>query len=127
VQRRGFTVWQVGWTMAEAFAPRHVAVPAPPSAHRFVVAGTAVFVPAAEGSPPTPRAQAWRPDVVVSEVLELAGLVVAARTDAPVLAGLLPPVGRPGVAPPRAEPAGGSRCASQARCGWTPEGRGRRA
>lgn len=83
VQRRGFPVWPAGPTMAEAFAPRTDLPPPPPDQSPFVTAATAVFTPAAErlAADVLPRARAWRPDLV-SEALEPAGLVVAARTGA---------------------------------------------
>lgn len=91
VERRGFTAWPAGRTMAEAFGARFP--PMPDGASRFFAGGTAVFVPAAErfADELLPRAVAWGPHLVVSEILELAGLVVAARTGARhVLHGLGP-------------------------------------
>lgn len=84
VERRGFATWSVGPTMAEAFAPRVDLAPPPPGSSAFITAGTAVFVPAAErfAADVQPRAEQWRPDLVLSEAMELAGLVVAARTRA---------------------------------------------
>jgi UDP:flavonoid glycosyltransferase YjiC (YdhE family) len=84
VERRGFTVWALGPTMAEAFAPRDdIRVPEQVEG-RFVIPGTVVFAPAAErlAAELVPRAVPWQPDLVVSEVMQLAGLAVAAETGA---------------------------------------------
>jgi hypothetical protein len=87
VRTRGFPVWAAGLTMAEAFTPRDDVTPPTHSDDRFVLAGTVVFTPAAErfAVDVLPRADRWRPDVVVSEILEPAGLVVAHRTGARLL------------------------------------------
>lgn len=83
VERRGFTALAVGSTMAEAFASG-AGRQAPDSDDRFVIAGTVVFVPAAErlATDLLPWAERWAPDVVVSETLELGGLIVADRVGA---------------------------------------------
>jgi UDP:flavonoid glycosyltransferase YjiC (YdhE family) len=101
VQRFGLPVWQVGPSRAETDAayrtayPDLDALPAPERAHRAI---TAMFV-----DPATPRAvdllvrtRTWRPDVVVHELSEPAGAVVAAQTGArQVVHGLGVPVSRP--------------------------------
>lgn len=96
VERRGFTALAVGSTMAEAFASG-AGRQAPDSDDRFVIAGTVVFVPAAErlATDLLPWAERWAPDVVVSETLELGGLIVADRVGARFVAHGLGPLPEP--------------------------------
>jgi hypothetical protein len=69
VERIGFAAWAVGPTYAEAGWP-------PRSPLDFVTAADKRCVDL------LPRAQAWRPDLVVHEEIEAAGAIVAARTGA---------------------------------------------
>lgn len=69
VERIGLATWAVGPTFAEAGWP-------PRSPSDFVTAADKRCVDL------LPRAQAWRPDLVVHEEIEPAGAIVAARTDA---------------------------------------------
>jgi UDP:flavonoid glycosyltransferase YjiC (YdhE family) len=66
--RRGVPVWPVGPTAAES------GIPLSPADFGVTAAKRAVDL--------LPRAAAWRPDLVVSEELELAGVIVAARVGA---------------------------------------------
>ena len=85
--RRGFTTWDVGPSRAEADAAFRAAVPdlgavAPEDRMRTVVAGMFGAAAFRRAHELVPRAEAWRPDLVVHPITELAGAVVAARTGA---------------------------------------------
>jgi UDP:flavonoid glycosyltransferase YjiC (YdhE family) len=101
VREFGLPVWQVGPSRAEndaAFRAAHPNVDALSPSRRMQTAITALFT-----EPAAPRAadlldrtRTWRPDVVVHELSEPAGAVVAARTGARhVVQGLGLPVSRP--------------------------------
>jgi UDP:flavonoid glycosyltransferase YjiC (YdhE family) len=68
IARRGLPAWPVGPTAAESGIPRSPADFGVTAAKRLVDL--------------LPRAAAWRPELVVAEELELAGLIVAARLGA---------------------------------------------
>lgn len=97
VRRRGLAVWPVGPTLAESFSAGAGLPPPPPGEYVFVTAGTRVFAPAAErlAADLLPRALEWRPDLVLSEVIEPSGLVVAARTGARLIVHGLGPLPEP--------------------------------
>ena len=84
VRDRGLTAWVAGPTLPEAFGAGAGLPPPPRDEYVFVTAGTRVFAPAGErlAADLLPRALDWRPDLVLSEVMEPAGLVVTARTGA---------------------------------------------
>jgi UDP:flavonoid glycosyltransferase YjiC (YdhE family) len=88
VEERGFTVWPVGPSWAEAEAMRresYAGLPADPSPReRLRAAAAGLFgAPAARRAAElVPRAGEWGPGLVVHEVSEMAGAIVAARTGA---------------------------------------------
>ncbi len=99
IERRGFTAWRVGpsWAEAEAMLrDSFAALDEPSPAERLRAAAQGLFgAPAARRAVElVPRAEEWRPGLVVHEVSELAGAVVAARTGSRHLVhglGLMPP------------------------------------
>jgi UDP:flavonoid glycosyltransferase YjiC (YdhE family) len=99
VERRNLETWQVGPSRAEADTSARAAYPNLadlPSAQRMRVRMEGVFVePATKRAVElVPRAQQWRPDIVVHEVTELAGALAAAHTGARHVVhglGLVPP------------------------------------
>jgi UDP:flavonoid glycosyltransferase YjiC (YdhE family) len=86
-RRRGLPTWDIGPSRAEADAAFRARVPdltAVPPEHRMTtvvggIFGAAAFARAAKL---VPRAEQWKPDLVVHPITELAGAVVAARTGA---------------------------------------------
>ena len=86
LRRRGFTVWDVGPSAAESFADMQQADADPAADHDEQLARDALHLfgrPAvSRAGELIPRAIAWRPDVVVSEVAEFAGREVAAACGA---------------------------------------------
>ncbi|WP_041841417.1 hypothetical protein [Actinoplanes friuliensis] len=86
-RRRGLATWEVGPSRAEADAAFRsrgpdLAAVAPDQRMATVISsmfGAAAFARAAEL---VPRAEQWKPDLVVHPVTELAGAVAAARTGA---------------------------------------------
>ena len=88
IEERGFTVWPVGPSWAEAEAMRrevYAELPEQPSPQeRLRASAVGLFgAPAARRAADlVPRAREWRPDLVVHEVSELAGAIAAARTGA---------------------------------------------
>jgi UDP:flavonoid glycosyltransferase YjiC (YdhE family) len=86
-EARGFCTWEVGPSRAQADASFRAAVPdlgavAPERRIPTVIAGVFGAASARRAESLVPRATAWRPDVVVHSISELAGAVVAARTGA---------------------------------------------
>lgn len=87
VQRHGFTCWQVGLSRAEndaAFRARHPDLDAYPAEERMRLAIDGMFVAgsARRAADLVPRAEEWKPDIVVHEPSELASAIAAARTGA---------------------------------------------
>jgi UDP:flavonoid glycosyltransferase YjiC (YdhE family) len=86
-RRRGLTTWDIGPSRAEADAAFRERVPdlgaVPPERRMATVIsgmfGAAAFTRAANL---VPRAEEWKPDLVVHPITELAGAVAAARTGA---------------------------------------------
>jgi UDP:flavonoid glycosyltransferase YjiC (YdhE family) len=87
IERRGFDTWMVGPSRAEAEAGVHAAYPnlaqLPPE-QRAPLAAPMLFVESAgkRAVELVPRAQQWKPDIVVHEETELAGAIAAAHTGA---------------------------------------------
>ncbi|HKS53132.1 MAG TPA: glycosyltransferase [Pseudonocardiaceae bacterium] len=87
IERRGFETWQVGPSIAEAFAMVRAAYPdlaqLPPE-QRTRVAAPVLFIDTAakRAVELVPRAQQWKPDIIVREETELAGAIAAAHTGA---------------------------------------------
>jgi UDP:flavonoid glycosyltransferase YjiC (YdhE family) len=86
LQRRGFTTWTVGPGIGEAFAElgRPSAVPATDPAEQVRRDVVHLFArPSVRRARDLiPRATAWRPDIVISEITELAGREAACATGA---------------------------------------------
>jgi UDP:flavonoid glycosyltransferase YjiC (YdhE family) len=86
LRRRGFTTWTVGPGIAEAIAELRQASEAPAASHGEQLGRDAVHLfarPSARRARDLiPRATAWRPDVVISEITELAGREAASVTGA---------------------------------------------
>jgi UDP:flavonoid glycosyltransferase YjiC (YdhE family) len=86
LRRRGFTTWTVGPGIAEAIAELRQASEAPAASHGEQLGRDAVHLfahPSARRARDLiPRATAWRPDIVISEITELAGREVASVTGA---------------------------------------------
>jgi UDP:flavonoid glycosyltransferase YjiC (YdhE family) len=86
VQRRGFTTWTVGPGFADAAAELAAANAVPPASHEEELGRAAIHLfagPSARRARDLiPRATAWRPDVVISEITELAGREAACATGA---------------------------------------------
>jgi UDP:flavonoid glycosyltransferase YjiC (YdhE family) len=86
-QRRGVPAWDVGPSRAEADAAFRAAVPdlgAIPADRRMATVIGGMFGRASfeRARQLVPRAEAWRPDIVVHALTETAGAIVAARTGA---------------------------------------------
>jgi hypothetical protein len=86
-QRRGVPAWDVGPSRADADAAFRAAVPdlgAVPADRRMATVIGGMFGRASfeRARRLVPRAEAWRPDVVVHALTETAGAIVAARTGA---------------------------------------------
>ena len=86
LRRRGFPTWTVGPGIAEAIAELRQASEAPAASHGEQLGRDAVHLfarPSARRARDLiPRATAWRPDVVISEITELAGREAASVTGA---------------------------------------------
>ena len=86
LQRRGFTTWTVGPGIDEAVAELARASAVPAASHEEQLGRDAVHLFARPSVRRAldliPRAVAWRPDIVISEITELAGREVAAATGA---------------------------------------------
>ena len=85
--RRGLPTWDVGPSRAEADAAFRAAVPdmgavAPSDRMATVISGMFGAAALRRAEVLVPRAQEWKPDLVVHPVTELAGAVAAARTGA---------------------------------------------
>jgi UDP:flavonoid glycosyltransferase YjiC (YdhE family) len=84
--RRGFPTWTVGPGFADAGAELAAANAVPPASHEEELARAAIHLFAGPSTRRVrdliPRATAWRPDVVISEITELAGREVACATGA---------------------------------------------
>src|SRR5690349_14182524 len=86
-RRRGLATWDVGPSRAEADAAFRDRVPdlgAVPAERRMATVISGMFGAAAfsRAANLVPRAEKWKPDLVVHPVTELAGAVVAARVGA---------------------------------------------
>lgn len=81
IARHGFEAWEVGPSRAASAAALAAAAP---GRTRLETDLTAMFLPSARerAKDLVPRAAAWRPDLVISEVTEVAGAVAAARAGA---------------------------------------------
>ena len=86
VQRRGFPTWTVGPDLSEVFADLARATAVPAASHEEQLGRDAVHLFARPSVRRTrdllPRATAWRPALVISEITELAGREVACATGA---------------------------------------------
>jgi UDP:flavonoid glycosyltransferase YjiC (YdhE family) len=86
VAQRGFTTWTVGPDVVEVLAELEQAHAAPAASQEEQLGRDAVHLfarPSARRARDlVPRATAWRPDVVVSEITELAGREAACATGA---------------------------------------------
>jgi UDP:flavonoid glycosyltransferase YjiC (YdhE family) len=86
VARRGFATWTVGGRFGEAVAELEAANAAPAATHEEQLGRDAVHLfarPSARRARDLiPRAAAWRPDIVISEITELAGREAASATGA---------------------------------------------
>ena len=86
LQRRGFTTWTVGPGLGEAIADLNQASAVPAVGHEEQLGRDAVHLFARPSVRRTrdlmPRAVAWGPDIVISEITELAGREVACATGA---------------------------------------------
>ncbi|MDQ4103559.1 MAG: glycosyltransferase [Actinomycetota bacterium] len=87
VERRGFDSWLVGPSRAETDASVRAAHPdleALPPEQRLALQIQGIFVESAakRAIELVPRAQQWKPDIVVHEFTELAGALAAAHTGA---------------------------------------------
>jgi UDP:flavonoid glycosyltransferase YjiC (YdhE family) len=86
VQRRGFTTWTVGPGLGEALADLTAASTVPAAGHEEQLGRDAVHLFARPSVRRAldliPRAAAWRPDIVISEITELAGREIAGTTGA---------------------------------------------
>jgi UDP:flavonoid glycosyltransferase YjiC (YdhE family) len=86
VARRGFTTWTVGPDVVDVFAELEQAHAAPAASQEEQLGRDAVHLfarPSARRARDLiPRATAWRPDVVVSEITELAGREAACAVGA---------------------------------------------
>ena len=86
LQRRGFTTWVVGPGLGDALAELNLASAVPPTSHEEQLGRDAIHL---FGEPSVrraleliPRASAWQPDIVISEITELAGREAAYATGA---------------------------------------------
>lgn len=86
LQRRGVTTWTVGPGIGEALAELTRASAAPAASHEEQLGRDAIHLFAdpsvRRAHDLIPRAAAWRPDVVISEITELAGREAACATGA---------------------------------------------
>ena len=86
VQRHGFPIWLVGTPFVEAMASAPAAVFAKPPSDRERMQAAAVHLfgrpGAARARQLIPMATAWRPDVVVHELFDIAGIEAAAASGA---------------------------------------------
>jgi UDP:flavonoid glycosyltransferase YjiC (YdhE family) len=86
LQRRGFPTWTVGPGLGEAVAALTSASAVPAASHEEQLGRDAVHLFARPSVRRAldllPRAAAWRPDIVISEITELAGREVACATGA---------------------------------------------
>jgi UDP:flavonoid glycosyltransferase YjiC (YdhE family) len=86
IRRRGFTTWTVGPGFADAGAELAQANAVPPASHEEELGRAAIHLfagPSARRARELiPRATAWRPDIVISEITELAGREAACATGA---------------------------------------------
>jgi UDP:flavonoid glycosyltransferase YjiC (YdhE family) len=86
LQRRGFTTWTVGPGLGEVVAELAEANAGPPVSREEQLARAAVHLfgrPSAHRALDlVPRATVWRPDIVISEITELAGREAAHATGA---------------------------------------------
>jgi len=87
VAARGFDAWAVGPTFAESFAERNAALPGlptiPPERHMALDIVALFGASAAKRAIDlVPRAQAWRPELVVHETTEFAAALAAHRAGA---------------------------------------------
>lgn len=87
VAGRGYETWAVGPTFAESWDERNAALPdlATVPADRHILLDTAVLFGGSavkRAVDLVPRAQAWRPDLVVHETVEFAGAIAARRSGA---------------------------------------------
>ena len=85
--RRGLPTWDIGPSRAQADAAFRARVPdltAVPPEHRMTAVVSGIFGAAAfaRAAKLVPRAEHWKPDLVVHPITELAGAVAAARTGA---------------------------------------------
>ncbi|MCW6003620.1 glycosyltransferase [Micromonospora sp. CPCC 205371] len=84
---RGFDAWAVGPTFAESWAERNAALPdldsVPPDQHMLLDVDVLFRAAAAKRAVDlVPRAEAWRPDVVIHEPAEFAAPIAARRAGA---------------------------------------------
>ncbi|MDQ7904434.1 glycosyltransferase [Phytohabitans sp. ZYX-F-186] len=84
---RGYETWAVGPTFAESWDERNAALPdlatVPPERHLSLDIGPLFGASAVKRAVDlVPRAQAWRPDLVVHETVEFAGAIAAHRSGA---------------------------------------------
>ncbi len=86
LQRRGFTTWTVGPALGEAVAELTAASAVPAATHEEQLGRDVVHLFARPSVRRAldliPRATAWRPDIVISEITELAGREAACATGA---------------------------------------------
>jgi UDP:flavonoid glycosyltransferase YjiC (YdhE family) len=86
LQRRGFTTWTVGPGLREALADLTRASAVPAASHEEQLGRDAIHLFARPSVRRAldlmPRATAWRPDIVISEITELAGREAAYATGA---------------------------------------------
>lgn len=87
IERRGFDTWQAGPSRAEIDAwirAAHPNLEEVPAEQRTRTAAHVLFVESAakRAVELIPRAQRWKPDIVVREETELAGALAAAHTEA---------------------------------------------
>ncbi len=86
LQRRGFTTWTVGPDLGEAVAELAQATTVPAASHEEQLGRDAIHLFARpsvrRAMDLMPRATAWRPDIVISEITELAGREAASATGA---------------------------------------------
>jgi UDP:flavonoid glycosyltransferase YjiC (YdhE family) len=87
IERRGFDTWLVGPSRAETDASVRVTLPNLAELHseermRAQIEGVFVDSAAKRAVELVPRAEHWRPDIIVHEMTELAGALAAAHTGA---------------------------------------------
>jgi UDP:flavonoid glycosyltransferase YjiC (YdhE family) len=84
---RGYETWAVGPTFAESWDERNAALPdldtVPPERHIFLDVEALFGASAVKRAVDlVPRAEAWRPDLVIHETVEFAAAIAAHRTGA---------------------------------------------